>query len=64
MNQNTEHEKGNRFCKACGTPAQDGKLCRHCGTVLNLPDDAGLIEDQGTAVRHDFEGHPQQQEKK
>jgi hypothetical protein len=45
----------NRFCKACGTPAGDGPLCEHCGTVLTLPDDAGLSEDQGAAVRRDFE---------
>ncbi|GGP56307.1 hypothetical protein GCM10010247_31400 [Streptomyces calvus] len=47
---------GNRFCKACGTPAEDGKLCKHCGTVLDFPDEAGLVEDQGAAVRRDFEG--------
>ncbi|MCX2926300.1 double zinc ribbon domain-containing protein [Streptomyces sp. NEAU-W12] len=62
MTQKTENEKGNRFCKACGTPAEDGKLCRHCGAVLDLPDDAGLIEDQGAAVRSNFEGRTQQQE--
>ncbi|MGW5768851.1 hypothetical protein ACWEVY_06865 [Streptomyces longwoodensis] len=50
---------GNRFCKACGTPAEDGKLCSHCGAVLELPDDAGLVEDQGAAVRRDFEGRAQ-----
>ncbi|MCX5000771.1 hypothetical protein OG739_36385 [Streptomyces longwoodensis] len=51
---------GNRFCKACGTPAEDGKLCSHCGAVLDLPDDAGLVEDQGAAVRRDFEGRARQ----
>ncbi|WP_373569252.1 zinc ribbon domain-containing protein [Streptomyces sp. FXY-T5] len=53
--QETENEKGNRFCKACGTPAE-AKLCSHCGTVLDFPDEGGLIEDQGAAVRRDFEG--------
>ncbi|GAP52383.1 uncharacterized protein SAZU_7258 [Streptomyces azureus] len=56
MTQETENEKGNRFCKACGTPAEDGKLCSHCGTVLDFPDEGGLIEDQGAAVRREFEG--------
>jgi hypothetical protein len=56
MTDKTEDETGNRFCKACGTPAANGSLCRHCGTVLDLPDDAGLIEDQGGGVRRDFEG--------
>ncbi|MFE9018107.1 hypothetical protein ACFYNL_05965 [Streptomyces sp. NPDC007808] len=54
MTHETETDKGNRFCKACGTPAGDGPLCEHCGTVLDLPDDAGLIEDQGGAVRRDL----------
>ncbi|MFE0457234.1 hypothetical protein ACFW2D_39325 [Streptomyces sp. NPDC058914] len=35
-----------------------------CGAVLDLPDDAGLIEDQGAAVRRDFEGRTEQQEQK
>ncbi|MGW3684438.1 hypothetical protein [Streptomyces prasinus] len=52
--------EGNRFCKACGTSAEDGKLCNHCGAVLDLPDGAGLVEDQGAAVRRDFEGRAQQ----
>jgi hypothetical protein len=51
-----EDEQVNRFCKACGTPAEDGRLCRHCGAVLELPDEAGLVEDQGAAIRRDFEG--------
>jgi hypothetical protein len=56
MTQKTEDEMGNRFCKACGTPTEDGRLCKHCGTVLDFPDEAGLVEDQGAAVRRDFEG--------
>jgi hypothetical protein len=55
------NDEGNRFCKACGTPAEDGKLCNHCGAVLDLPDEAGLVEDQGAAVRRDFEGRTQQE---
>jgi uncharacterized membrane protein YvbJ len=61
MAQKTDDNKGNRFCKACGMPAEDGKLCKHCGAVLDLPDNAGLVEDQGAAVRRDFEGRTQQQ---
>ncbi|MFI8895786.1 hypothetical protein [Streptomyces paradoxus] len=56
MTQGTDIEKGNRFCKACGAPAEDGRLCSHCGTVLDFPDEGGLIEDEGAAVRRDFEG--------
>jgi hypothetical protein len=56
MTQKTEDEMGSRFCKACGTPAEDGRLCKNCGTVLDLPDEAGLVEDQGAGVRRDFEG--------
>lgn len=52
-----ETEKGNRFCKACGTPAEDGKLCSHCGAALEFPGKDGLVEDQGVAVRRDFEKH-------
>ncbi|MET8116466.1 hypothetical protein [Streptomyces prasinus] len=40
MTQSTGNGEGNRFCKACGTPAEDGKLCNHCGAVLDLPDGA------------------------
>jgi uncharacterized membrane protein YvbJ len=64
MTHKTQSDKGNRFCKACGTPAEDGKLCNHCGAVLDLPADAGLTEDQGAAVRRDFEGRTEQHEQK
>ncbi|OQR66021.1 hypothetical protein B6E66_00180 [Streptomyces maremycinicus] len=60
MSQTTGNGEGNRFCKACGTPAGHGELCSHCGAVLDLPDDAGLVEDSGAAVRRDFEGRTQQ----
>jgi hypothetical protein len=60
MTQKTGNDEGNRFCKACGTPADHGKMCSHCGAVLDLPDDAGLVEDQGVTVRRDFEGHTRQ----
>ncbi|MEU3935670.1 hypothetical protein AB0E85_27075 [Streptomyces sp. NPDC029044] len=62
MTQETRIEKGNRFCKACGAPAENGRLCSHCGTVLHFPDADGLVEDEGAAVRRDFEGrapHPE-----
>ncbi|MEU7723192.1 hypothetical protein [Streptomyces tibetensis] len=62
MTQGIENGQGNRFCKACGTPAEDGKLCSHCGAVLDFPDGEGLIEDEGAAVRRDFEGRARQQE--
>ncbi|MFH9405213.1 zinc ribbon domain-containing protein [Streptomyces sp. NPDC017638] len=62
MEQKTENNRGNRFCKACGTPAEDGKLCSRCGAVLDFPDSDGLIEDEGAAVRRDFEGRTQQHE--
>ncbi|MCS0604406.1 hypothetical protein NX794_24800 [Streptomyces sp. LP11] len=64
MTPPTREEEGNRFCKACGTPAEDGKLCSHCGAVLDLPDDAGLTEDQGAAVRRDFEGRTDHHEER
>jgi hypothetical protein len=54
--EGTENERGNRFCKACGVPAEDGRLCNRCGAVLDFPDEGGLVEDQGAAVRRDFEG--------
>ncbi|MEU1040967.1 hypothetical protein ACFYP4_22065 [Streptomyces sp. NPDC005551] len=56
MTQKSEGEQVNRFCKACGTPAENGRLCERCGEVLHLPDDVGLVEDQGAVVRRDFEG--------
>ncbi|MFF8868141.1 hypothetical protein ACF08B_39615 [Streptomyces sp. NPDC015139] len=64
MTHETGNSEGNRFCKACGTPAEDGRLCAHCGAALDLPDDAGLIEDQGAAIRRDFEGRTRQQERR
>jgi hypothetical protein len=54
MTGTTENNQMNRFCKACGTPAGDGELCAHCGAVLDLPDKAGLVEDQGAGVRRDL----------
>jgi len=63
MTHKTEEETGNRFCKACGTPAEDGRLCRHCGTVLDFPNDAGLVEDEGGGVRRDFEERTRQYER-
>jgi methionyl-tRNA synthetase len=56
MTNTSEDRSRNRFCKACGTPAEDGNLCERCGAVLELPDDAGLTEDRGAALRRDFEG--------
>ncbi|MEU0256714.1 hypothetical protein ABZ299_30520 [Streptomyces sp. NPDC006184] len=49
----------NRYCKACGTPAGEADICQRCGTVLTLPDGAGLTEDDGAVVRRDFEGRGQ-----
>ncbi|MDO0929339.1 hypothetical protein QQY24_29485 [Streptomyces sp. TG1A-8] len=56
MEQKDPDRPVNRYCKACGTPAGDAVVCRRCGSVLTLPDDAGLVEDEGAAVRRDFEG--------
>ncbi|WP_320777412.1 hypothetical protein [Streptomyces sp. CRN 30] len=48
-------------CKACGSrpavPAATGgrMLCAHCAAELPLPDGAGLVEDEGAAVRRNFE---------
>ncbi|KAA0939307.1 MULTISPECIES: hypothetical protein [Streptomyces] len=45
-----------RVCKACGSrPAEGATVCEHCRAVLDLPDRAGLVEDEGAAVRRDFE---------
>lgn len=51
-----EKAEGRKFCKACGTPATEGELCEHCGQVLELSDRYGLVEEEGAAVRRDFEG--------
>ncbi|MET7573220.1 hypothetical protein ABZT04_32710 [Streptomyces sp. NPDC005492] len=56
MTEKTESLKSSRSCKVCGTPAGDGTLCERCGAVLQLPDEASLVEDEGAAVRRDFEG--------
>ncbi|MEV6962464.1 hypothetical protein AB0M97_25400 [Streptomyces sp. NPDC051207] len=32
------------------------KLCERRGPVLELPDEAGLVEGEGAAVGRDFEG--------
>ncbi|MCX5386860.1 hypothetical protein [Streptomyces sp. NBC_00083] len=54
MAEQTRNDTGNRFCKACGTPAEDGRLCKHCGAALRLPADEGLADDQGAAARRTF----------
>ncbi|MGW0333154.1 hypothetical protein ACWD0J_15000 [Streptomyces sp. NPDC003011] len=59
MTEEIKDQQTGRFCKACGTPAEGGTLCEHCGAVLDLPDRAGLTEDQGATVRRDFEGRGQ-----
>ncbi|UXX91521.1 hypothetical protein N7U49_02545 [Streptomyces sp. AD2-2] len=56
MTEKTEEPKAVRYCKACGTPADDGPLCEWCAAVLEVPGEASLVEDQGAAVRRDFEG--------
>ncbi|SEE65459.1 hypothetical protein SAMN05216532_8466 [Streptomyces sp. 2231.1] len=63
MTDKTGIEEGNRFCKACGTPAENGKLCSHCDAVLDLPDGAGLIGNQGAALRRGFGNGTQQQQR-
>ncbi|MFJ9249187.1 hypothetical protein [Streptomyces sp. NPDC101776] len=56
MTDKSEDLRASRFCKVCGTPAGEGTVCERCATVLDVPEDAGLVEDQGAAVRRDFEG--------
>jgi hypothetical protein len=58
MTQNSEDRTTTRrVCKACGSrPAEGATVCEHCRTVLHLPDRSGLVEDEGAAVRRDFEG--------
>ncbi|MFJ1608683.1 hypothetical protein ACIOHS_35845 [Streptomyces sp. NPDC088253] len=62
MTEKTEDLRANRFCTVCGTPAGNGKRCEHCATVLDVPEDAGLVEDEGAPVRRDFEGRGEQRE--
>lgn len=50
-----EERQNQRFCKVCGTPAGDGKMCEHCGAVLGLPEAAGLVDDEGAVARRVFE---------
>lgn len=59
MTEGIEHRESQRFCKACGTPAGDGKLCDHCGAALGLPDAAGLTEDEAAVARRVFEDRDQ-----
>lgn len=55
MTGETERRQAKRFCKACGTPAGDGKLCENCGAVLGLPDTVGLVDDEAAVARRVFE---------
>ncbi|WP_328862804.1 hypothetical protein [Streptomyces sp. NBC_00306] len=63
MTGSTGDRRTARFCKACGTPAGNGKLCEHCGAALDLPDPAGLVEDEGAAARRTVEGRDEGPEK-
>lgn len=52
--------QGVGVCKACGSrpavPSEGGAmLCEHCTSLLELPDGAGLVEDDGAGVRREFE---------
>lgn len=52
--------RGEGMCKACGSrpavsAAAGTMLCEQCAAVLELPDAAGLVEDEGAAVRRQFE---------
>ncbi|MGW0568128.1 hypothetical protein [Streptomyces tauricus] len=56
MTENDTDRETHRRCKVCGSrPAANETVCEHCRAVLELPDPAGLVEDQGAAVRRDFE---------
>lgn len=35
---------------------REGELCEHCGQVMELSDQRGLVEDEGAAMRRVFEG--------
>ncbi|MCX0247842.1 MULTISPECIES: hypothetical protein [Streptomyces] len=50
-----EGQRAQRFCKACGTPAGDEKLCEKCGAVLGMPDAVGLVDDEAAVARRVFE---------
>ncbi|MCT9011493.1 hypothetical protein [Streptomyces rhizosphaerihabitans] len=52
--------RGVGACKACGSrpavPSEGGTmLCEHCSRLLELPDQAGLVDDDGAGVRREFE---------
>ncbi|MEU8790818.1 hypothetical protein [Streptomyces sp. NPDC048643] len=53
-------------CRACGSrpaiPSTSGPmLCEHCSKVLEIPDSAGLVVDDGAGVRREFENRGKQQ---
>ncbi|PSM44938.1 hypothetical protein C6Y14_02205 [Streptomyces dioscori] len=56
MTENDGDREAHRRCKACGSrPTANDTVCEHCRAVLELPDPSGLVEDEGAAVRRDFE---------
>jgi len=59
MTGETESQQEQHFCKACGTPAGDGKLCENCGAVLGMPESRGLVDDEAAVARRVFEEREQ-----
>ncbi|MFE9680453.1 hypothetical protein ACFYXC_21460 [Streptomyces sp. NPDC002701] len=56
MTETGDRRETQRVCKACGSrPAENATVCEHCRAVLELPSPSGLVEDEGAAVRRDFE---------
>ncbi|MGC5561574.1 hypothetical protein ACPYPG_01860 [Streptomyces sp. FR-108] len=56
MTENDSDREAHRRCKACGSrPAGNEAVCEHCRAVLELPDPSGLVEDEGAAIRRDFD---------
>lgn len=58
--QHSPDEGRVRVCKACGSrpavlPQGGTSLCERCSRLLELPDVAGLVDDDGAGVRHGFE---------
>jgi hypothetical protein len=59
MTETTEkNERGGDewFCKACGSPAGGAELCPRCEALLALPEQPGLVVDEGAVARRAFEG--------
>lgn len=59
--------QGTGVCRACGSrpaiPSASGPmLCEHCAKLLEMPDSAGLVVDEGAGVRREFENRGRRQD--